>query len=108
MIQWPKFPKFDPTTAFNARSVDPDTSHSGAKRIRASDKDSVLQMFKGAGMRGLTDREVQELCHESSLPRLESFRKRRSDLSREGELIQTDERRGGQIVWRCQGAGRLF
>lgn len=101
-------PEFDPSEAFNARTSDPDTSHQGVKRIRHSDKDAVLQMFKVSGMRGLTDSELQDASPESSLRRLESFRKRRSDLSRSGELMQTEERRGGQIVWRCYAADRLF
>jgi hypothetical protein len=101
-------PKFDPAEAFNARTSDPDTSHQGVTRIRPSDKASVLGLFQTAGIRGLTDREVQAACPESTLPRLESWRKRRSDLSRSGELMQTEERRGGQIVWRCSAADRLF
>jgi hypothetical protein len=101
-------PEFDPSEAFNARTSDPDTSHQGVKRIRHSDKASVLGLFQTAGIRGLTDREVQAACPESSLSRLESWRKRRSDLAREGELVDTAERRGGQIVWRCYAADRLF
>jgi len=117
-VLWPRHSKFDPSEAFNARTVDPATSHVGATKIRPSDRENVLQMFKDAGDRGLTDREVQGLCAESSLPRLESFRKRRSDLSRDGELVQTEQRRSGQIVWRWrqspllvwanQKPGRLF
>jgi|TARA_R100000687_G_scaffold58693_1_gene47141 hypothetical protein len=95
-------PVFDPSTAFNARTTDPDTSHTATTRIRPSDKARVLDAFEQAGMRGLTDRELQAGCPESTLSRLESWRKRRSDLTREGALIDTDERRDGQIVWRTR------
>ena len=96
-----EWPKFDPSKAFlNVRDADPDTSHLGTLRIRESDKANVLRLFQEAGWHGLTDREVQKASPESSLSRLESWRKRRSDLSREGLLVDTHERRGGQIVWR--------
>lgn len=101
-------PSFDPTTAFrNVRRADPETSRLGATRIRDSDRANVLRLFRQAGERGLTDREVQAASPESRLARLESWRKRRSDLSRDGYLVETEARRGGQIVWRA-GQRRLF
>ena len=100
---------FDPSTAFNARVTDPDTSHAATKRIRSSDKARVLEAFRQAaamvfgGRGGLTDRELQAGCPESSLARLESWRKRRSDLVRDGALMDRGERRDGQIVWSIAG-----
>ena len=107
-MRWPDIPVFDPTQAFNARRTDPDTSHDATARIRISDKAHVLSAFTDAGMEGLTDRELQQRCPESSLARLESWRKRRSDLTREHALVDTQERRDGQIVWRLKQRDRLF
>jgi hypothetical protein len=55
-----------------------------------------------AGLEGLTDRELQALCPEQVLARQESWRKRRSDLTRTGVLYDSGERRGRQIVWRVR------
>jgi len=107
-MTWPKIPRFDPTQAFNARRTDPDTSHDATTHIRISDKEQVYAAFVEAGAHGLTDRELQQQCPESSLARLESWRKRRSDLARERALVDTQERRDGQIVWRCPHRDRLF
>jgi len=101
MIQWPKVPVFDPSQAVvrNYRQTDPETSAAGSQRIKTSDRSMVLDQYEAAGAGGLTDRELQAQCTSEALPRRESWRKRRSDLLRDGLLEDTGIRRGGQVVW---------
>ena len=105
-IKWPTITPFDPTAAVaghrNARRTDPDTSHEGTRRIAGRDRRAVHAAYAQAGLEGLTDRELQALCPEQVLARQESWRKRRSDLTRTGVLYDSGERRGRQIVWRLR------
>ena len=105
-IKWPPITPFAPTAAVaghrNARRPDPDTSHEGGRRIRGRDIRMVQAAYAQAAFEGLTDRELQATCPEQVLARLESWRKRRADLTRTGVLYDTGERRGGQIVWRLR------
>ena len=104
-IKWPEIPVFDPRGAvskIHARRTDPDTSHEGTRRIAGRDRRAVHAAYERAGLEGLTDRELQALCPEQVLARQESWRKRRSDLTRTGILSDSGERRGRQIVWRVR------
>ncbi len=105
----PDPPPFDPTKAFlNVRNSDVDTSHEAAKRIRETDRAAVSQAYTDAYPKGLTtDELLAEIGQDQSLKRVESLRKRRSDLVRDGILRDTGERRNGQAVYVCV-TGRLF
>jgi hypothetical protein len=83
----------------NARATDPDTSYAGEYHIKKSDKLQVREVYLRIWPQGLTDRELRAHCPESTIERLESWRKRRSDLAREGVLIDGGDRRAGQVVW---------
>lgn len=104
-VEWRAVPRFDPSKAFavdphkNARRSDPQTSRDGATRIKRTDRDAVYATYQQVGLRGLTDRELRSRCPSPDLERQESWRKRRSDLSREHLLVSRGERRGGQLVW---------
>jgi hypothetical protein len=106
LIKWPVIPPFDPSQAFtegdthkNVRRTDPDTSRGGTEKIKSSDKTAVFGVFRQVGADGLTDRELRAHCPHTALERVESWRKRRSDLAREGALVDSTDRRDGQIVW---------
>ena len=104
-IKWPEIPVFDPrgaVSSLHARRTDPDTSHEGTRRIAGRDRRAVHAAYERAGLEGLTDRELQALCPKQVLARQESWRKRRSDLTRTGVLYDSGERRGRQIVWRLR------
>ena len=58
--------------------------------------------YARAGLEGLTARELQAQCPQQVLARQESWRKRRSDLTRAGVLYDSGERRERQIVWRVR------
>ena len=71
-------------------------------RAASQDVTDVRSTRPPNGLEGLTDRELQALCPEQVLARQESWRKRRSDLTRTGILYDSGERRGRQIVWRVR------
>ncbi len=106
---YPDPPPFDPGKAFlNVRTDDPDTSHEAAKRIRETDRESVLAAYRAVYPNGLTtDEFVVQICPDLHMKRAESLRKRRSDLVRDGVLRDTGERRNGQAVY-AWVTGRLF
>ena len=104
-IKWPTIEPFDPrlaVTGRHARRTDPDTSHAGARRVARRDREAVRAAYERAGLEGLTDRELQAQGPQQVLARQESWRKRRSDLTRAGVLYDSGERRDRQIVWRVR------
>ena len=88
--------------SFNARNSDPGTSHLAADDDSAKRKDraTVWAIFKQQG-RPLADFQMEQLLGGSNNGK---WRKRRSDLSRDGFLIAMGEARNpatgkSQIMW---------
>jgi len=91
----------------NARAMGPETSREGEQRIKRSDKLKVREVYWSLWPAGLTDKELRAQCPENVFERVESWRKRRSDLTREGVLRDSGVRRGGQVVWTYVNENRL-
>jgi hypothetical protein len=70
--------------SFNARNTDPPTSHEGAEDLSSADRAKVYQAYWKYGPDGLADFELDRLLGGSMNGK---WRKRRSDLTREGILI---------------------
>jgi hypothetical protein len=94
-------------TNLNARNTDPDTSHEAArtfsKRVRARVENIFINHIK-VGL-GLTDEELEHVYYQLHQGgRRDSPRKRRSDLTRDGLLVDSGLRRPSNcgramIVW---------
>jgi len=104
--------------ANRVRHSDPDTSHQAAPRagLRSFAADSasgrMLGAFKSVGAFGATYAQAVEYAAvwvgTDDLVRLESFRKRGSDLRRAGFIADTGRRHDGQVVWEITPAGREY
>jgi hypothetical protein len=89
--------------SFNARNTDPSTSHSAADNdvVKRRDKAAVQNLFVQHDPRGIADFQLDQLMGGAMNGK---WRKRRSDLTREGFLIKVGEivnpaTHKTQIVW---------
>lgn len=91
---------YHPALAPLVRRSDPATSHAAAARVRpvlTQTQALVLAAIAGAGARGLTDSEIEQLPAVQHL-RLTTARKRRTELARAGYVIPYGLR-DRQTVW---------
>lgn len=99
----------DPTLRFLVRPSDPATSHAAAARVKpvlSQTQALVLAAIAGAGARGLTDLELEQLPVFAHL-RQTTARKRRTELASAGYVIPAGTR-DHQTVWMaCHTAAEI-